>query len=448
MNAVRNLIKARSHFSFIIGLSIAAVFAISLDNRLGYAEIRNSTRQLIVKSTRQTQLSAPSVLSYGDIQDARAAWHYFEVNYIPETGLVNSVNGFPSTTIWDQASYILGLISAYKIGIIPENIFDARMAKLLSTLSRLPLYAGMLPNKVYDTHSLKMTAYDNTPVQSGIGWSALDVARMAVPLNIVLYDYPKHADLAGQILSHWQLVKITDNGVLVGARLDPETGLPEFIQEGRLGYEEYGARAIGLLGLDAMTAAKYDDFIKFKNIEGQKIATDSRSISLFDAPNYVVSEPYILMAIEFGLDREAMELAHRIYTAQEKHYASTGQLTAVSEDNIDQAPYFIYNTVFANGQAWSAVDDKGNRFPELKTLSTKAVFGWHALYNTDYTQRMMSEIQRTKTDDQGWLSGIYEKDGRLNAVSTANTNGIILEIINYKANGPLISSRFSNEGIK
>ncbi len=149
------------------------------------------------------------------------------------------------------------------------------------------------------------------------------------------------------------------------------------------------------------------------------------------------------MAIEFGLDMEAKEMAHRVYRAQENHFKSSGKLTAVSEDNIDQEPYFIYNTVFANGQAWNAVDENGVQYPDLKTLSVKAAFGWDALYNTEYSHRLVAEIQKTKTVDRGWMSGIYETDGRVNAVATANTNGIILEIINYKVNGPLISARFA-----
>ena len=132
-----------------------------------------------------------------------------------------------------------------------------------------------------------------------------------------------------------------------------------------------------------------------------------------------------------------------MYAAQEKRYTLTGQLTAVSEDNIDQAPYFIYNTVFANGKAWNAVDENGAEFPDLKTLSTKAAFGWDALYQTGYTARLMAEIQKAKTTDRGWTSGVYETDGRVNTVATANTNGIILEVINYKANGPLLSARFT-----
>jgi hypothetical protein len=266
---------------------------------------------------------------------------------------------------------------------------------------------------------------------------------MTVPLNILLYEYPEHTAKAVQILTSWDFDAMVQDGVLIGARLNADTGLPETIQEGRLGYEEYAARAVALLGLDAITAAKYDDFLAFEEIEGQQIAVDSRNINLYGAPNYVVSEPYILMAIEFGLDMEAKEMAHRVYRAQENHFKSSGKLTAVSEDNIDQEPYFIYNIVFANGQAWNAVDENGVQDPDLKTLSVKAAFGWDALYNTEYSHRLVAEIQKTKTVDRGWMSGIYETDGRVNAVATANTNGIILEIINYKVNGPLISARFA-----
>ncbi len=446
MSITQNLIKARSHIAFVVGLCIAAAIAITLDGRLGYLRVSNGAQHIITRSADQIQMAPSKILSPHDMQNAQVAWGYFKKNYNPETGLVNSVDGFPSTTIWDQSSYLLGLISAYKIGVIDASLFNLRMSKALEALVDLPLFFGKLPNKVYDTRNLQMTTYSNKAAAAGIGWSALDIARMAVPLNILLYDYPEHAGKAGRILSNWDFDAMVQDGVLIGARIHAQTGLPETIQEGRLGYEEYGARATALLGLDTITAAKYDDFIEFTDIEGQQIAADSRNMTLFGAPNYVVSEPYILMAIEFGLDREAKELAHRIYNAQANRFASSGQLTAVSEDNIDQSPYFIYNTVFANGQAWNTVDDNGEQFPDLKTLSTKAAFGWDALYDTEYTRRLVAEIQKTKTADRGWMSGVYEKDGRVNMVATANTNGIILEIINYKANGPLVSARFAKGG--
>lgn len=442
MSIRQNLIRARSHFAFIFGLSFAAVLSLYLDKTFISAPIYSTQSSPIKNSPDQTVLAPPQKLTERDITHAKIAWHYFEQNTDPKTGLVNSVHGFPSTTVWDQASYLLGLISAYKIGIISQEVFDARMSKVLNTLSDIPLFFGKLPNKVYDTRTLAMTTYTNAPTKTGIGWSALDVARITVPLNIMLYEYPQHAQAAGKILTRWDFGAMLKNGVMLGARLHKETGLPETVQEGRLGYEEYGARAIGLLGLDALTAAKYDDFLKFESVAGQEVATDSRQFKIYDAPNYVVSEPYILMAIEFGLDHEAQELAHRLYKTQESRWRTSGQLTAVSEDHVDQSPYFIYNTVFANGTAWNAVSEDGTSYPDLRTISTKAVFGWHALYATDYTHRLMAEILRTQTKEYGWFSGLYEKDNRLNAVATANTNGILLEIINYKANGPLLSGRF------
>ncbi len=36
-------------------------------------------------------------------------------------------------------------------------------------------------------------------------------------------------------------------------------------------------------------------------------------------------------------------------------------------------------------------------------------------------------------------------DGRTNAVATANTHGIILKAIQYRANGPLVTSPFKKQ---
>ena len=39
------------------------------------------------------------------------AWQYFVHNLQPTTGLVNAVNNYPSTTMWDSASYLAALVS-------------------------------------------------------------------------------------------------------------------------------------------------------------------------------------------------------------------------------------------------------------------------------------------------------------------------------------------------
>jgi len=436
-----NLLKARSHIAFVLGLLLAASFALSVESRIDVNRYRSNGLAAIVLDAQPLALSTPRSLSPDDLQNARIAWSYFERNYQAKTGLVNSAMGFPSTTIWDQASYLLGLISAERIGIINRDLFDKRMGQVLETLAHIPLFDGRLPNKVYNTQTLEMTDYSNTERAAGIGWSALDVARMTVPLNLLLYDYPAHSAHATNILAKWDFAALLQDGALYGSRFAEGSNAIELVQEGRLGYEEYAARAIGLLGLDALVAAKYDDFLRYETIGGQSIAIDSRAFVEFGAHNYVISEPYILTAIEFGLDTEARELAQRVFLAQLGRYEKSGQLTAVSEDNIDQEPYFIYNSVFADGEAWNALAEDGSTHDDKRTVSTKAAFGWDALYNTEYTRRLMRFVNVTATD-AGFFSGVYEADNRLNAVATANTNGIILETIQYRMNGPLLTARF------
>ncbi|MEM6374484.1 MAG: DUF3131 domain-containing protein, partial [Pseudomonadota bacterium] len=115
----------------------------------------------------------------------------------------------------------------------------------------------------------------------------------------------------------------------------------------------------------------------------------------------------------------------------------TGQLTAVSEDHINQAPYFVYAGVWGDGEPWSVLTEEGTNHPELRTVSTKASFAWHALYNTRYTARLMEAVMPLSDPQKGFAAGQYEADGAVNDVYTLNTNSIVLEAIHYMAFGPL-----------
>ena len=59
-------------------------------------------------------------LNERELQAAKIAWGYFEQFTQETTGLANSVGGYPSTTMWDTASYVSGLVSAYELCLI-EN---------------------------------------------------------------------------------------------------------------------------------------------------------------------------------------------------------------------------------------------------------------------------------------------------------------------------------------
>ena len=217
-----------------------------------------------------------------------------------------------------------------------------------------------------------------------------------------------------------------------------ENGKTLYVQEGRLGYEEYAAKSFTLMGLDVANALRYTDFLRLVDIYGTSVATDSRDPLQFQAHNYVVSEPYILDGLEFGWDHLSKELAWRVYQAQAARFKETGILTAVSEDNIDQAPYFVYNTVYTDGKPWNAITEKGEDASQFKSLSTKAVFGWHVLYETDYTKKLMGKMEALADPAKGWYSGLYEVTGKPNKAITANTNGIILEALAYKQTGQLM----------
>src|SRR5205085_6830788 len=101
------------------------------------------------------------------------------------------------------------------------------------------------------------------------------------------------------------------------------------------------------------------------------------------AQDYVTSEPYVLAGLEFGWTGSARDYAWRVYRAQQARFRRTGNLTAASEDHVDQAPWFVYDTVYAGGKPWATITDRGEDAAALKALSTKAAFGWYALYGDD-----------------------------------------------------------------
>ncbi|KII76647.1 DUF3131 domain-containing protein [Vibrio renipiscarius] len=429
------LVNARHHIVFILGLSTALLIAFSIETR--------ETDQVLGNFRFETEEVVPlkqsRVLTSQEYEWASIAWQYFENNYQENTGLVNSVDEYPSTTMWDTASYLMGLIAAEKLNVISAETFNIRMDKVLTTLARLPLVDGQLPNKAYNTQTLEMVDYENNPKVNGIGWSAIDIGRVLVPMNILIWQYPEFNKQVNDVLTYWNVGEMLTDGYMFGARPSAKDGEMERVQEGRIGYEEYASKSLALMGRDVFNAMKYIDFIEMVDVYGIQIPTDKRDPAEYHAHNYVVSESYILDGIEFGADSVSKIFAHRVYQAQERRFQETGILTAVSEDNVDEAPYFVYNTVFSDGKVWNAISDDGKDQSHLKTLSTKAAFGWYALYESDYTDQLIKEAGQLYTNKKGWYSGRYEIDGRTNKAITANTNGIVLESLAYIENGPLLT---------
>lgn len=397
-------------------------------------------RPQLVASRNIPPEPAPRALTAQEQEWARTAWSYFERNLDAQTGLVHSVDGFPSTTMWDTASYLLALLAANDLGLVEKQTFDIRLSKALVSLEALPLYAGRLPNKTYDTGTLAMTDYRNQAAAAGTGWSAIDIGRLLVPLNIIVWHDPVHTEAARRVLARWDTAGLLRDGELV-AMQSGAGGQPQAVQEGRLGYEQYAAHAFGLMGLDVSRAADWRAHLQLVAVDGVAVCADERDPRRYGALNVVESEPYLLAGLEFGWSRDARECAWRVYRAQEQRFRRTGVLTAVTEDNVDQPPFFVYNSVWSSGRPWATVTEGGQDASRLRTLSTKAAFGWYALLRTEYTARLVTRIASLNEPGRGWYAGRYERTGGTNRALTANTNAVVLESLDYIAHGRLLQYR-------
>jgi hypothetical protein len=434
MTFKEGFLHARHHIVFLLGLTAAFGFVFFLESWKIEQEIRETLK---IEATADIPIPPPAKLTEQEKEWGRIAWRYFENNYHPETGLVNSVDKYTAATMWDTASYLLALISAYELEFIEQEEFDKRMTKALDALAHLPLFDGKLPNKSYNTISLEMVNYQNEKTERGIGWSAIDIGRLLVPFNVVVWNYPQYTDAVRNVLKRYDFSQMIRDGLMYGAAVDKKNKTI-FVQEGRIGYEEYGSKALSLAGLDVSRARNYQDFLRFVKIYGIKVPTDSRDPEKYYAHNYVVSENYILDGLEYGWDTISKEFAYRVYKVQEERFKHTGKLTAVSEDNIDQAPYFVYNTVFTDGKVWNAITDDGSDASKFKTLSSKAAFGWDALYRTDYTAKLVEKVADQFDPERGFYSGIYDRTQEPNTAITANGNAIILESLYFRSFGPML----------
>ena len=377
---------------------------------------------------------------------ASAAWQYFVKNYQSATGFTNSTGGYPSGTLWDMGNYLMALNAARWLNLTDQADFDTRLNKFLTTLSSLKLFDDSLPNKVYNAATGQMVDYGNNPNERGIGWSALDIGRILAAFDVIRTCHPHYKDWLQGIVSKWQVAKAIKDGQLQGALVQPDKSTL-LVQEGRLGYKEYAAKGFAQWGFNAPIALELKP-VKFVVINGVKIPVDPRDYQTTNASNYVVSESYILQGIEFGLEGQLADYADRVLEVQKRRYDQTSQLTAVSEDNIDRQPYFLYNTVYANGVPWATITDANKPYPQLRSLSTKAAFGWHYLFpNNAYAQKVFDAVKDLRSpDNSGYYAGIYEESKQPNQALTGNTNGLVLEILYYKARGnnPLIKSANGN----
>ncbi len=388
---------------------------------------------------------------------ARTCWKYFEKN-TQKSGLANAVNNYPSTTLWDTASYLAAIVSVREFGIITPQEADDRIGRLLDVLARLDLFRDELPNKVYHAATLEKVGYTNKPGE--IGFSAIDLGRILTWLRIVKERHPRFADAADRVVLRWRFDNVVDRrGMMFGAMVTKD-GKTQYVQEGRLGYEEYAARGFELWGFNTDLAARAEPFATIP-IYCVEVPYDSRDPRKYQQHNYVVTESYALDGLEFDWD-ETMDrrtggrrhshpwmkdFADRVYQAQENRFAATGILTARSEHQLDDAPYFVYDTVFTDGYAWNTITEDGKHVPQFAAVALKAALGMWVLWSSPYTDRLFEAIAGRNEPELGFYEGILENGKGPIKAFTANNNGIMLETLLYKVQGKLLKWGTPREGL-
>jgi hypothetical protein len=426
-----------------VTITSATPLTISLSEPVAAECLRGSRTYSVAHFGRNGPLTAR------EFEMAQTAWSYFESSYQPETGLVNAVGSFPSTTLWDTASYISAMVAAYELCVIDKRTFDDRATRLLNTLRNLPLYRGEAPNKVYNAATGEMVDYANQPGE--IGMSANDIGRLLVWLQILKERHPNHANGVDNVPMRWNFCNlINDDGRMFGSFTQSD-GSTRYVQEGRLGYEEYAAKGFALWGFDVDRAMSPEP-LDYVEIFGVRVPFDGRDPRVFRSQNYVLTEGYILDGLEMGWDLPSdrtndgmtasngwrAEFANRIYLVQQRRFEQTGIITARSEHQVEGSPYFVYDSIFAGGYPWNTLDPTGEYQPDRAAVSAKAAVGLWALWDTPYTDLLFETIADLSVPDRGFYEGLYENGNGFIPLQTANNNGVILAALLYKVQGPIL----------
>lgn len=437
MTFKNNLIKARSHIIFLVALGCGLALVTAIDDHLSENDQpQNNGRQMAqFADIDPLPLAITGTSSELDLEHARIAWRYFQNNTDANTGLVNSTDNYPSTTMWETGSYFVAVMSANRLGLIERDEAVTRIGIALDTLNDIRLFDGLLPNKAYNVRTGELVNYANEAVERGLGWSALDIARIIGAFGHVEANYPELAPKTARLIERWSLSDMVEDGQLIGGNI--ADGNLRRDQEGRVGYEQYAAKAMMLYGFDMYRAYDAESHLMVREVQGQPIPVDTRMHRNI-TPAFTVSEPYLFDGLEFGFDARSLRFATSIYSAQESRFRETGILTAVSESHIDVAPYFIYSSVWGGGAPWAVMTFSGDRMDSKRTVTTKVSFAWDALFGTDYTRELVAEIVPLGDPERGWPEGIYEIDGTTNSSITANTNAVVLAALSFRAHGPLI----------
>jgi len=381
----------------------------------------------------ETNASQPKVLtkrskvelSREELLLAKKAQYYIERNWNPTTGLIDSVQGYHRTTLWDIASGIGAILALEKLALISAFDSTTRLSKTLRTIITMPLYNNLLPNREYTTTSGLPSGKLSNTASNGNGWSALDIGRLLIWLEITEHYKPELKPLISLITDKWQLEKAVHKQDLYG-ELNTKTR-QSYRQEGRLGYLQYAAQGYQFAGLDVSSAftRKNTRQISQDNIN---LYVDQRNLPFF------TSDSYVLQAIELGSPDVWWNQLKSIYQLHKKHYRKTNKLWVFAEDAMNRPPWFSYNNINIYAQPWLSTTTYGKEIINPQTFSNKIAYAFSVLFDDEFSQQLADTVMKNSLLEQVIPTGIYQ-DNSNNTAYNINTNSLILVSLWYKLRG-------------
>lgn len=366
------------------------------------------------------------------IDMATNAWQYFQVGngVNSATGLQSSGQGYPYFTDWDLGVYIQAIIDAEKLGIISSNGTygaDWRFNKILTFLETRPLMSNGQPYACYNAAN-GQNRDDEVQV-------ATDTGNLLVALNNLKNYKP---DLASTI---------------------------DYIVYNRTDYASECQAVSVLVG----SVSIYDYYITcgFADFWPSQFSSEANTIlsNIVNTPTVetygvtlpkaeITSEPLLLSIFNFQQPNATLlNLSKQVYLAEEARYNATGKYTAFSEGNIDGVNGVSYVwewVVTSDGSTWTITKDPTTIISVTPIVYLKVAVGLDALYNTNYTQRMVDAIAPVSLTNIGYQDGVTQ-NGQAVITVIDKTNALILSAALYAINNnvsapnpSLISSQSKN----
>ncbi|MBD3204872.1 DUF3131 domain-containing protein [Candidatus Bathyarchaeota archaeon] len=348
---------------------------------------------------------------------AEVAWEYFDpgVGVNSVTGLnygsfVPPSGGWKCLTDWDLGCYVMAILDAERLGILDKGGTwgaDYRIEKVLSFLEDRELHEDDIPCLSYDSTDGEI----NNPEPT----NKYDTGRLLVALHHLKKMRPSLTNRIDDVV-HLKCNYISMAGTLSSSP-NPEN---YYIAKG---FSYFGFNGTNIQ--DAMT-------IPEEMINGPTV--DIYGIDIPDVK--LISEQVLHTMFEVETDSDFWEVAYRTYIVQEKRWEATGEYTAFTEGNIETSPYYIYEYINSPPNTWYITAIGHGSLSITPIAYLKAALGFHAIYDTSYTQEMVDYLTPRLETVYGYKDGVDEDGSRVDVLSD-KTNSLIINAVRYALKKPI-----------